>query len=563
MASKFQLPGEETKPLAIVGGGFAGTATLLHTILNATNDPAVDNEHPLRITLIERHPQQLRGGVAYGKVPNFDHKLNLSSKRITPFMRGKPPAGFPTFDEYLEQRAVEDPSMVENFANPKRKVYGEYLDRLIDIAMEQAGGKVKVDTRFGEVIGFDDKTPGNAVLYMKDGSKLPVMHAIMAVGNKDAAKPSFVFNIAANSNYLDSAYSGRANGFFKRVLTGHHNTKGSSTLIIGTGLSAMDNAMRLIEGGYKGKITMVSRHGEMHPVYRPEGVPLKGLLKGEPRPESQLEFTQHEPRFVAAIQSSNTFDHLFRRMQVEFTQLQKDGYTGEEIVNHWERFTSKIYERFPDEAIKYLTAHKTELNVTRVGTVPEVADRLKRAVKSGQLEILPGDVNGIVAKGGKFVASITPNNHDGKHIGDPESRRFSLVLNGIGFDNRFDHKPGSIKDPFWANLEKNDGFQPHVTHAGVAVTEDFTLMRRDGKPYHNITMVGVPIAGHMTVTPYPYPEKEGEGTRIAAFTLNIQGILGGVLNMIERKYEHFRDMQQEEDTPATGIVRKRQQQYQA
>lgn len=544
-SSKYQLPGEDTKPIAIVGGGYAGTCTLLHMLLNAADDPAVSHKNPLRIKVIERHPQQLRGGVAYGKTAEFDHKLNLSSKRVNPFMRGQPPEGFPTFDEYIDARAESDPTMRENFANPKRKVFGEYMEHLIDLALERAEGKVKVDTHFGEVVGFDDRKPGDTVLHMKDGSKVPCVHAIMAVGNKDAARPAYVFNIVANSNYLDTAYSNRANTYFERLLNGARNTKGSSALVLGTGLSAMDNAMRLLAGGYKGKIVMMSRHGEMHPVYRAEGIPLKGLLKGEPRPPETLAFTHEEPRFVAAIESSRTFDHLFRRMAVEFRQRVNEGYTGEEVVNHWEQYVHKIYDRFPEETVKYLTQNKTALNVMRVGTVPEVFDQLQAAVRRGQLEIVAGEVKDIKVKGGKFDVVVEPHDSDGKKKGAVRHRKFSNVLNGIGYDNRFDQKPGFIKDPFWSYLEKNEGFQPHVTHAGVAVTEDFTLMKRDGSPYHNITMVGVPVAGHMSITPYPYPEKEGSGTRIAAFSLNIQGILGEVLAIMERKFEHLRDMQQE------------------
>lgn len=556
MANIYQPPGEETKPLAIVGGGYAGTVTLIHTILKALEDPKIDNEHPLRITQIERQPQQLRGGVAYGNVTGFDHKLNLSSKRITPFMRGKPPEGIPTFDEYIDQRAVEEPSMVENFANPNRRLYGQYLDHVVDLVMQKAGGRVKVDTHFGEVVDIEDHKKGDVLLKFADGSELDAMHAVLAVGNKDAAKPRFVFNIVADPNYLDSAYSSRANSYFERI--SRNSTEKSSALIIGTGLSAMDNAMRLLEGGYKGKIVMTSRHGDMHPVYSAQGIPLRGLLKGEPRPESELPFMKEEPKFVAAIDRVDSFDSLFKRMQAEFRQLLKQGYTGEEIVNHWERYNHKVYERFPEETVKYLTAHKTELNIMRVGTVPEVFGRLQQAVAAGQLTIMAGDINDIKQAGKKFKATITPNLlHEGTPLGKPQTVTFTEVLNGIGFDNHYDLKIGSINDPLWRSLQAKKGFLPHRAGAGVELTEDFTLVNGDGKPYKNVSLVGVPAAGHMSITPYPYPEKEGEGTRIAAFSLNIQGILGGVLAMIEQKFEKFRDMQQSPDINSPHVHRTR------
>ena len=58
---------QDAKPLVIVGGGFAGTATLLHMILKAANNPDASSANPVRITMVERAPEQLFGGIEHAR----------------------------------------------------------------------------------------------------------------------------------------------------------------------------------------------------------------------------------------------------------------------------------------------------------------------------------------------------------------------------------------------------------------------------------------------------------------------------------------------------------------
>lgn len=540
----YQLPGEETKPLAIVGGGFAGTTTLLHWLLKAADDPRLTEDNPLRITHIERFPQQMHGGIAYGNTPQFDYNLNLTSKRITPFAVGEQPEGFPTFDQYIEQLAQEEPDAVRNFANPQRKLYGRYLDHLIDLAFEKAGGKVKVDTRYSEVVDFNEHKNG-VTMTMQDGSELEAAHMILATGLKHATRPSFAFNVAASPRYLNYPYSEAANGYYDRVLNSTQNHDRASALVIGTGLSAIDSAIRLLDGGYKGKIVMMSRRGLMHPVYDDKGVPLKGHLRGEPRPQEELPFTREMPRFMRMMKKDKKmgFEGVVKNAMGEMRMRMKEGYTSEEIIGYWERFVPEIFKRFPEQTSDFLLKHETTVNVMRVGTTPGLAGKIRQAVEDGRLEIVTARIDGMETVHGGFEVAMRPNDNTGNAIGPAYARRFTHVINGIGNNTEYDLPAEEIEDPLWRNLREKNAYRPHPLHDGVSVTRDFSLQGGDGKTYRRVSVIGTPVSGHMNVTAYKYPEKEGEGARLGAFTLNIQGILGGILALVDQKYEKVKKQQ--------------------
>ena len=67
---------QSDRTIAIVGAGFAGTMVGVHLLMRASS--------PLRITLIERHPEQFCRGVAYSTRENC-HLLNVGAGDMSAF----------------------------------------------------------------------------------------------------------------------------------------------------------------------------------------------------------------------------------------------------------------------------------------------------------------------------------------------------------------------------------------------------------------------------------------------------------------------------------------------
>lgn len=535
-------PAQETtegKPLVILGAGMAGSTILLHTLLRAIDDPTVTAAQPLDIKLVERYPKQLYGGIAYGKTPEFDHRLNLAAWRVTPFAGGNPPDGLPTFEEFIDQTLTKQgrDELVEDYlTDPPRRMYGDYLAHLVDQALERAGGKVKFETVIGEVTDFKE-TSGQVAIDFADGRKLEAGHLVVTTGFKDAYANNLrsVFNVRSNPAFLDYTYSDAANNYYARAA--RESTKDSEALVMGTGLTGMDTAHRLIEAGYKGKITMVSRRGMIHPLYleQPDSeVQESTFLKGEPRAEKEAKLRAIRPAFMKGLEEK-PFATFEKQVLTAFNKLKSEGYRNEEILSVWEQYVPAVYQRYPEEARDFFLANETLLNVMRVGTVPMVAQRLTQAQQEGQLQILAAEVKGVMpALDGKGLdGSIVLTDPAGLM----ELKHFDHVISGIGNAITYNLPASEIKDPLWKNLRTRDAYRAHDIYAGLDVTNDFFLKNGDGTPYNHVTAVGALISGHMSTTAYPYPEKPGSGGRLGPFTLNVQGITGAVEAFTDANYD--------------------------
>jgi|GEM_PF-1529299 len=533
------LADDTSSPFVIVGAGFAGTATALHFLLKAAEDPTLSADRPLKLTILERDPQQMHGGIAYGRVPAFEYNLNLSAKRVTPFAAGKKPDDLPAFEEYILAQAKNDPAFADNLANPSRQVYGRYLHALIDAAVARTGGKVVLERKYDEAVDLED-TPRGATLHLKSGEKLEAAHVLLATGFKEAVMPTFAFNAAAHPKFLDYPYSHRANAFFDKLLGGPDNAADKSTLVLGTGLSAMDTVIRLLDGGYKGKITMLSRKAQFHPTYKTflDKSYMEVGLQGEPRNPDTLPFTRKDPDFMTAVRDGDAPQRVFREMLHEFRKRQREGYTSEEILGHWEKYVPELFARMPEETNKFLAVNETLINLLRVGTTPEISEKVFAAMDSGQIDVVGGTIRNIRAGNNGFAVEYVQNDRLGRPLPDAEvqTRRFDTLISGIGNSTKFDLPPEQIGDALWRRLREKDAFQGHVLRDGVAVEYDFTMKKGDGTPYHNVSAVGSHISGHMNITAYPYPEKSGSGARLGAFTLNVSGILGAAIAFTDMKY---------------------------
>ncbi len=533
---------QEKDPLVIIGAGFAGTTALLHILIKAASDPVLSGHNPINIKLIERHEKQLYGGIAYGQIAKSNLNLNLSSRRITPFAKGKEPEGFPSFEDFIEEFGKTNPEALKQLNNTNRQLYGSYLRHLVGIALEKAGPKVSLETIYDQVIDLEE-TPNGVHLSLNGSQEIKASHVILASGLNEATKPAFAFNSAGHPAYLNYPYGADSNAFFDSIKADAETSKNKKALVIGTGLSAIDSVIRLLDSGFKGKISMMSRRGLMHAVYRETDSNPRNPLDGEPRDEDGLAFTKKPPAFLDGLDKGQSFNVLFKHARREMGNLLKKGYTSEEILSHWEKYFHLIYQRFPKETSVFLGRYETVINVMRVGTTPELAQKIEAAVKSGQLEILAARIQEIKPKNNEMNVTYRRNNKHGRSGEEYTTAPYDFVINGIGNSTKYDLKPDDIADPLWRALRERNAYEVHPLRDGVAVTNSFHLRNGDGTPYNRVAVIGVPISGHMNVTPYPYPEKSGTGARLGAFTLNIQGVLGGVLGMIEAQYEQIRNRQ--------------------
>jgi uncharacterized NAD(P)/FAD-binding protein YdhS len=580
---------ETLQDLVIVGTGLAGTVTLVQELLKIAAERTVTPDNPMKITLVERNEAQKFGGVAYGRTAEFEQfRLNLSSKRATPFMANDIPEGFPTFPQYIvglandAQNEKDKQRLMGYLLDPPRVLLGDYLSHLVDLAMEKAGGKVQVTTRIGEALELD-ADGAHPVLHVKENGRMTAIEtrqAVLATGQREIQRPKFVEDIADSPLYLEDPYSAGSKDFYAKVMAEQARREkagqpAGSLLVLGTALSGHDCALRLLQLGYKGRITMISRNGLEHAGYgavTPQEY-LAGSLVGEPRPEKKAELAKTLPRFlrvvnaqadqIAAGKSHEDVERdVVKAMHREFAVLMRKGYTPEEVLGYWERFNTDMGKALPDDVCANIyNRHASWLGTHRVGTTPENTRIMEEAKKSGQLEILAGFVSTkegekVREYKGQVVVHMALKDRvaraDSGNGGDvprswdsgfeagmrEEARKFDFVIAGLGHAVTYD----KARDPFWAGMIKKGLCQPHKK-AGDGIEldgNDLTLIDAEGRRVENVTACGIPAFGATMYGNFPHPEEPGvSGGRILPFTANIVGVTGGVIAMVQGLHERL------------------------
>lgn len=525
--------------IAIVGTGFAGSALLIHTLLKIADDSTI--HAPVKIIMFERKPEQLHAGLAYSKAPEYHHhNLNIGARRVNPFPAGTIPDGFPTFLQYIQQQSTKRPELENAPTNPPRQLFGEYIQHLVTLAITKVGNKAQIETQFKDVVNVEE-TPQGARIDLADGTQTTAAHVILATGFQDAIAPKFARAAEKSSSFLSAPYSLAANDFFKKVL----KDAKPDVLIIGTGLTAMDCACRLLNSGFKGQITMMSRRALMHTPYAPTPVQeyVSKKLRGEPRPDIELPFTKKLPGFLAA----KTTKKLIKSVVKEFAELTNSGYTSEEILNYWERFVPMMVKKLPHADIAgLLAANDVLITTTRVGVTPDIGVTIRQAVEDGQVRISSGSIHDVQERNGKVICQYTAG--DGKvsitlgtqfnaQAQRKQEASHDYVISAMGNTIIYDPAISEIRNPLWNNLLTRGKATPHWTKVGVAVTDQFALLDKFGRASPSISVMGVPVAGHMMVTSYPYPEKAGAGGRLGPPAMNVPGITGAIDAFLSTEYK--------------------------
>lgn len=532
------------KPLVIVGCGFAGTSVLLHTLLRIADDATIKS--PVDIRIVERKEEQKHAGLAYGKAPNYKkHNLNIGAKRVNPFPAGAQPEGFPTFVEYIQDLSKKNPDMRVCLTNPPRQLYGDYLQHLVGIAVEKAGSKAKVSYVMAQATQVAEHK-GKTAVTLDGKDKIDCAHVVLATGFQDALAPKFAAAAANSPRFIETPYSKSANEFFDHVCT-HKN---SNVMIIGTGLTSMDIAARLMHSGHEGQITMMSRRALMHKPY--EDTPVEEYmatrLRGEPRPESELPFTKTPPAFMQA----QTVPGFTKALVKEFKQLTSQGFTSEEIITYWERFVPQVAEKLPkDQLAKLFAQHDVLLTTSRVGVTPDIGRTVRKGITDGRIKVVAASIHSIREVNGRMETLYTPSPAVQSLMGRiasvlnlktaPATRVgvHDFVFSGMGNSISYDPEKSVVRDPLWRDLLESGKATPHWTKAGVTVTNGFSLIDASGTASRGISVIGVPVAGHMTVTAYKYPERPGAGGRIGPTALNVAGITGATLAFLDQNYERL------------------------
>ena len=340
--------------VAIIGGGASGVLTALQLL--ATSDDSA-----LCVTVHEASGV-LGRGIAYG-TSDPRHLLNVRARHMSAY------ADVPSDLLDWARRAGRDPDPLGFLP---RMEYSAYLqDTLADVADHRltiSAGRVD------DIAAVD----GGFELHTRD-RVASAETVVLAYGNQ-APQPLAVggVDLGALPGYLPNPWDLAA----IRALPGD-----AAVVIVGTGLTAIDTAITLLEESPQRRAVMVSRHG---------------LL-----PHAHIE--QQSTAWVSDVPTGPlTADGIasFVRGQVEAARAH--GVDWRNVVDGLRPATQSIWARLaPEERQRFLTTYVRDWEVRRHRMAPEVADRIRGYRRDGRLQVLDGGLHTVESRGPRAALHVS------------------------------------------------------------------------------------------------------------------------------------------------------------
>ncbi|WP_158746148.1 FAD/NAD(P)-binding protein [Acidisphaera sp. L21] len=415
-----------SRTLAIVGAGFSGTLLAIQALRRV---PAGTS-----IVLLER-VGEFGPGLAYATA-NPNHLLNVPAARMTAFP-DQPSDFVDWLQSHPKWQSADSPGFVP------RQAYGAYLRHALQTELRRPEIQGRLTMMRGNVQSI--VPAGSALRLHLDGDRaLTADLAVLAIGNFPPAAPRI-----ADPSFYDSPFY-HADPWRPDALDGLEQTE--PVFLIGTGLTAIDTILSLLDRGHTGPITAMSRRGLLPRTH----VPPTALL---PRPLPPL--------------PSNPVG-LLAALRREAEDAASRGSNWQAAVDSIRPFTQDLWQSMPTLGRKAFLRHlRPWWDVHRHRLAPQLADRIAAARAAFQLRVRRGRIETYEAVGSDRVeVGFRIHPRDGGGEGHLLAAR---VINCSG--PSYDY--ARTDDPLLRSLLDTGMARPDTLHLGLDVTGTCAL--RDGE----------------------------------------------------------------------------------
>lgn len=421
--------------IAIIGAGFSGVMVAVHLLKNAY--------HPLTVYLIER--RRLMGeGVAYSSISD-SHLLNVPAEKMSAFA-DEPDHFLNWLNHHFPEQEISGKAFVP------RNFYSQYLRFILQKAEQQASSQVKLERINDEAIALK-KNINQVKINLKSGQQLTVDQVVLALGNFPRDQSLF----APSSRYISSAWSQQ------KLPSSYLN---DPILLIGSGLTAVDQIAELIEQGYQGKIYAISR---------------RGLL---PQPHQTVEVY---PPFLTPETAPKTARGLLHRLRQEIQIAEQNGYNWRSVIDALREQTPVLWQNLPlQEQKRFLRHVQPYWEVCRHRVSTQIYKQIQALLKSKQLVIYAGQIlDYFETKNGIDIIFHRRFNPTWLRL------RVGLVVNCTGLASNY-HQ---IQQPLIVNLLNQGLIRPHPLEIGLDVTQNGALIDKNGHASQQLYTLGSPCKG--------------------------------------------------------------------
>jgi uncharacterized NAD(P)/FAD-binding protein YdhS len=432
--ARITVPGDH---VLIVGGGFSGTLLAINLLRH---------DGP-RATLVERRGTQVARGVAYSAA-HPDHLLNVRAGNMSAL-----PDEPDHFVRWLEARGLEAQGLEAqghggrtSFAS--RTTYGSYLRALLDDARARAPGRLRIVE--GEAAGLVAAGDGVTLTLAggeTGGETVWGDTAVLAVGNLPPHDPPGLGAASLSpDNYSPDPWAadiGRGLG------------DDDTVVLVGTGLTAIDAALLLDAGGFRGRILALSRRGLVPHRHLDGQPPCVGVLE---RPSGAVSgIVRHVRARAREAGWRDAVDELRPMTQIM-----------------WAAASRAERARFLRHARPYWDVHRHRL-------APAVADRIDALVHGGRLRFAGGKPIGTEANGAGVTLRWRPRGSDAVEV-----TRAARIVNCTG-------PQGDLlrsREPLLRSLLEAGTIRPDPLRLGLEVDASSRVVGRDGIASDRLHAIG-------------------------------------------------------------------------
>lgn len=374
------------KRITVIGGGASGT-------LLATNLLKHDSLQRLEINLVEMRTR-IGEGVAFSTDQDV-HLLNVPAAKMGAFADD-----VEHFHRWLYEKGYE--YRPDSFV--PRKIFSDYLRENLEEAILKKAKNVTFNVFDDEAVDIVIDDNKSAQVILRSGEILYSEKITLAFGNFLPPHPSVEDKAFTSSpKYFRDPWQPDA---FDKI--SHDDT----VLIIGTGLSMVDVALRLADMGHQGHIDAISTRGLLPAVHK-------------------LGYSY--PNFFDEIKGFSKITDILRSVRRHAVLADSNGSDWRAVIDSLRPHTQALWLNLPLSEKKYFMQHLSRYwNVARHRMPPEAANALDELRGTGQLRILRGHLKNIEANNeGVFNVRFAT-------FGVEHKINANTIVNCIGSESKFD-----------------------------------------------------------------------------------------------------------------------------
>jgi uncharacterized NAD(P)/FAD-binding protein YdhS len=429
--------------ILIIGGGYAGVATAIHTLRCA--------QAPLRLAIVEPR-MRLGRGIAYSTRLEC-HVLNTRAKRMS--LR---PHDEQHYTRWAQRRAASrgKKGIDENSFTP-RGWFGDYVGEELNHAVAESGANfahLNHTALYCEKAYSESTERGAWIMSLSSGHRVAASLVVLALGNLPCRSGGFPGLSSPDSRVLHAW-----------DLQGHKVPPESDVLIVGCGLTMVDAVLTLERMGHQGTIHAVSRHGLL-PLTHTED---HGHV--EPLKTKRLRELMRELRLLATAEQQAGFPWQWR-MDAARHQAQ----------SLWRGLMVSERMRFLRHTRSYWDIHRHRL-------APEIAKHMQELRDSGRLVIHRGRIRDIAATGGGLEVQVRSGAKE-------QTLRIDRLINSLGFE--LDARRSD--SPLLQSLLRSGAVRPGIAGLGLRTDALGRLQAAGGRTWSSLFTLGSLRAGELWET---------------------------------------------------------------